>query len=410
MIPQQTFESFPVFSDTGTKIKPDDAKYSAGFQQADVLPAEWMNWEWNKASKGVTDLNRGLDSVEKEIIAVLTEYGISPAEATEDQLKQALIKMRPQIVTCSTAAATAAKTISITGGVLKAGNIYAISMTHGNSAADPTLSINGGTAYPMYDTKGNKLKSGAWQDNTYIIVLFTGTRYIMILIDDTIENGNMNAITSNAVSCILASSTTISGPKLGAGGQIKIMFTADISGTDTSTGLSLTYNGSSIPVKAAKDGSLVDFKAYEVSSGVYKYLQAYTTLELVYDSANSRFVIVGNPVVISTSDFLVYSNGFFKSLKEDVLSEWENIDFPLNTEVTMLYDGVVVVGRNGSYSSMIKVIRGNSEMEYGGTSSINGVLQTLEITVQKGDILKTTHNGWDFHKVAYYKNRDYSNR
>jgi hypothetical protein len=85
------------------------------------------------------------------------------------------------------------------------------------------------------------------------------------------------------------------------------------------------------------------------------------------------------------------------------LDVWENIEFPLNTEVTMPYDGIVVVGRNGTYASMIKVIRGNSEMEYGGMSSINGALQTIEITVQKGDILKTTHNSWDYHKVAYYK-------
>lgn len=321
MIPQQTFESYPVFGDNATKVQPDNAKYSAGFQQADVLPAEWVNWFWNKSSKGVTDLNEGLDSVEKEIIAVLTEYNITPAKATTNQLLQALKQIKPQVASCTTGSSTAAKEISISGNVLKAGNIYAISMTHGNSAADPTLSINGGTAYPMYDTKGNKLASGAWQDDTYVIVLFTGTRYIMILIDDTIENGNMNAVTSNAVSCILASSTTITGPKLGTGGQIKIMFTADISGADTSTGLSLTYNGSSIPVKAAKDGSLVDFKAYEVSSGVYKYLQAYTTLELVYDSANSRFVVVGNPVVISTSYFLVYSNGLYKNLKYSTTSE-----------------------------------------------------------------------------------------
>jgi len=308
MIPQQTFESFPVFSDTGTKIKPDDAKYSAGFQQADVLPAEWMNWEWNKASKGVTDLNRGLDSVEKEIIAVLTEYGISPAEATEDQLKQALIKMRPQIVTCSTAASTAAKTISITGGVLKAGNIYAITMSNENTAADPTLSLNGGTAYPMYDTKGGKLKNGSWQAGTELIVIFTGTKYITLQIDDVIENGNMNAVTSNAVSCIIASSTTVTGARLGTGAVVKIMFTADVTGSDTSTGLSLSYNGATKAVKVSKGGSLVDFVAKEISSGNYKYIQAYATIDMVYNGTN--FVIIGNPVVLSGDGYHVHADGF----------------------------------------------------------------------------------------------------
>ena len=86
MIPQQTFESYPVFGDNATKVAPDSAKYSAGFQQADVLPAEWMNWAWNKNTKGVTDLNAGLDSVEKEIINVLGAASVTPAQATNNQL------------------------------------------------------------------------------------------------------------------------------------------------------------------------------------------------------------------------------------------------------------------------------------------------------------------------------------
>ncbi len=86
MIPQQTFESYPVFGDNATKIKPDDAKYAAGFQQSDVLPAEWMNWAWGKNTKGITDLNRGMTSVETEILNVLTAGGQTPAEATGNQL------------------------------------------------------------------------------------------------------------------------------------------------------------------------------------------------------------------------------------------------------------------------------------------------------------------------------------
>ena len=93
MVPSQTFESFPVFSDTGTKVKPGDAKYSAGFQQSDVLPAEWVNWEWNKASKGVTDLNTGLTSVEAEINSVLTGAGKSPDATKTNQLYQSIAKL-----------------------------------------------------------------------------------------------------------------------------------------------------------------------------------------------------------------------------------------------------------------------------------------------------------------------------
>ena len=267
MIPQQTFETYPVFSDSGTKVQPDNAKYSAGFQQSDVLPAEWVNWFWNKSSKGVTDLNQGLLSVEKELIAVLTEYGITPAEATEDQLKQALVKMRNKVTSCDTAASTAAKSIAVTGEVLKAGNIYAITMTNANTAANPTLSVNSGTAYPMCDASGTALKAYSWAAGDIVTVLFTGAKFIMATATaDKIENNNLKAVTSNAVSVISASSTTITGPALGTGGNIRVMFTADITGADSSSALSLSYNTTSYSVKVCKDGALANFTAKEITS------------------------------------------------------------------------------------------------------------------------------------------------
>ncbi len=196
MIPNQTFEDYPLFGGNATKVAPGDAKRAAGFQQADVLPAEWMNWAWNKNSKGITDLNKGLSSVEKEINAVLASFGITPAELTNNQLLTAM---------------------------------------------------------------------------------------------------RLNA------SFVTASSATINGPLLVTNGTIRVMFTDAITGSDTTTGLTLTYNGqTNIPVRIAKDGALVDFCAFEVSTGSYKYLQPYTILEMFYDGV--QFIIIGNPVVISGSD------------------------------------------------------------------------------------------------------------
>lgn len=206
MIPQQTFENFPVFSDTGTKVKPDDAKYSAGFQVNDVLPAEWMNWEWNKASKGVTDLNRGLDSVEKEINSVLASFGITAAEAVNNQLLTAL-----------------------------------------------------------------RLSS----------------------------------------TFLTANSTTVAGPLLVTGGTIRVLFTAAIAGSDTATGLTISYNGTSIPVKVYKDETLSAFTAAKISwedaSAVYRYLDAGTTLELLYDS--TAFIIVNDPIVLKSIRHAIHADG-----------------------------------------------------------------------------------------------------
>ncbi len=96
MIPQQTFESYPVFGDNAPKVKPDDVKYAAGFQQADVLPAEWMNWAWNKNSKGISDANAGLSSIEAEIINVLTSRGEAPSVNNNNQLLTVLNKIKAE--------------------------------------------------------------------------------------------------------------------------------------------------------------------------------------------------------------------------------------------------------------------------------------------------------------------------
>ena len=110
---------------------------------------------------------------------------------------------------------------------------------------------------------------------------------------------------ANAV--IMASSTTLSGVAISAGSVVRVLFTADIAGSDATTGLTFTYNGEAYAVKVGKNGALANFNAYEVESGVFKYLQAHTTLELMFDG--SQFVIMGNPVVISNADFSVMADG-----------------------------------------------------------------------------------------------------
>lgn len=82
MIPNQDLTPYPEFGNNSTKVKPDDPKYSAGFQPADVLPAEWLNWFLSRASKGVTELGEGVSSMEQEINKVL-EAGNQVPEATE---------------------------------------------------------------------------------------------------------------------------------------------------------------------------------------------------------------------------------------------------------------------------------------------------------------------------------------
>ena len=90
MIPQQTFENYEIFGDNATKTAPDSAKYAAGFQESDVLPAEWMNWAWNKNTKGITDLNAGVTSIESELGNVVTAGGNEPSKDSNNQVITAI--------------------------------------------------------------------------------------------------------------------------------------------------------------------------------------------------------------------------------------------------------------------------------------------------------------------------------
>lgn len=110
---------------------------------------------------------------------------------------------------------------------------------------------------------------------------------------------------------IIASSTTINGPAVEEGLYIKVIFTSAISASDTVTPLEINYNGVSVPVKVMKAGVASDILAHEISSGVYSYLQAMVTFEMVYSSAETAFILVGNPIVLSSTDYTIYADGNF---------------------------------------------------------------------------------------------------
>jgi hypothetical protein len=112
-------------------------------------------------------------------------------------------------------------------------------------------------------------------------------------------------------------SISVSGPALQSNISLKLFFTGDIIGSDDSTGLSIAYNGSSpIPLMANRHGSLTALKAKKVATSpdVYKYIQAYTTIEVFYDG--TQFIVMGNPIVLSdssaNSSYTVYADGFIK--------------------------------------------------------------------------------------------------
>ena len=88
--------------------------------------------------------------------------------------------------TCSTAAATAAKEITLvgnTGWQLKAGSIIAVKFSATNTASNPTLNVNGTGAKSVWYsaaliTTGNL--SCAGHANRPIIYMYDGTQYVFL--------------------------------------------------------------------------------------------------------------------------------------------------------------------------------------------------------------------------------------
>lgn len=211
---------------------------------------------------------------------------------------------------CDTSAGTAAKAASLTDSnpdfTLVSGREVVVCFTAANTASNPTLNFAGSGAIPLYMPNGAPVgawNAGAWMHLKYFYAT-VGNSQIQrwILMSQEVDS-----------EVIMASSTAITGKSLVSGASIKIMFTSDITGSNTSTVLSLTYNGTAYNVKVGKNGSLSNFVASEVSSGTYKYVQAYTTLELAFDG--TQFIIIGNPVVLSSADYTIYADGLLDVTK-----------------------------------------------------------------------------------------------
>jgi len=89
--------------------------------------------------------------------------------------------------TCTTAAATAAKVVTVVTPTpadlisLKAGMTIAVKFTNANTAASPTLNVDGLGAKPIH-YRGAVLATsvGAWSANQYVLFKYDGTNWILL--------------------------------------------------------------------------------------------------------------------------------------------------------------------------------------------------------------------------------------
>lgn len=161
-----------------------------------------------------------------------------------------------------------------------------------NYVAYPVMQV-GSVSGPLCDASGNKASGALWLAGDKVSINYA--------------NGCFSVIPQTAgFLTVTAASSVVNGAPIRIGSTVRVLFTQDLTGA-ANTGLVLTYNGVGIPVMVGKNGSLGALLPFDVGGGTYKYLQAYTTLEMTYDG--TQFIVLGNPVVISNSDYTVYTDG-----------------------------------------------------------------------------------------------------
>lgn len=110
---------------------------------------------------------------------------------SDAQLQAILNKIQPLATTgdmatlgfgygvCSTAGATAAKTVSITNFVLTPSSVFAVLFQNAFTASSPTLAVNGGAAKAI-KLFGNAMPMGKVHNNTILVMAYDGTNLNVI--------------------------------------------------------------------------------------------------------------------------------------------------------------------------------------------------------------------------------------
>ena len=81
--------------------------------------------------------------------------------------------------TCSTAAATAAKTCSVTGFSLYTGVCVTVKFTYANTAANPTLNISSTGAKPIYVNGSAMTSAYYWVAGASVMFVYDGSRWVV---------------------------------------------------------------------------------------------------------------------------------------------------------------------------------------------------------------------------------------
>ena len=178
---------------------------------------------------------------------------------------------------CSTAAATAAKTVEIEGFELVEGAMVIVKFTNANSKADPTLNVSGTGALPMYRYGTTKMSTSGttsgWLAGAVQLFVYDGTGWVREYWNNNTYAGyslGFGCGTCETAADTVAKAVTCANYSLGTGGIVSIKFSNDVCANAT-----LNINSRGAKPLCYRDTAIVE--------GIIK---AGDTATVIYDGAN----------------------------------------------------------------------------------------------------------------------------
>lgn len=179
--------------------------------------------------------------------------------------------------TCATAAATAAKTVTLASAStwkMQAGSVVYVWCTYSNTANNPTLNVNGTGAKPIY-YNGSQIttsnKTYATYANRLMKFVFTGTYYLFagwgIDNNSTYANysfGNGYATCATAAATV-AKTATYTYYSLKTGGIVSVKFTYAVTSSNSTLNINskgakpMYFNGAKLPASMISAGDIATF-------------------------------------------------------------------------------------------------------------------------------------------------------
>lgn len=256
---------------------PTNAQQQDGVVPLDRLPAQWWNWFLNKATRRFTESEDFLENAVAELDNVLDVMGITPDPTSTTQLKTMFSSNYLQQYLPKIAAQASA---------------FSVDGTHENYI-------------PVVDNDGNN-------GHTLVKIPYAPSLVVNSQLISTAKNITLPA------NCPYDGQT------------IKVVFSNGHQAGSASDHMTLNVNNglSPAPIVSIQNGTLDYLPIHELTAGTYSVLQANTVLEMYYTetgfSGNPAWVIVGNPVVLSSASYTIYADGKKDYLK--IQKATENIN------------------------------------------------------------------------------------